>query len=250
MTSSTEPRQHATTSLPPVVSQEEWQAARDELLLLEKAHTRAGDALAARRRRLPMVEMDADLQFEGPNGTVTLLDLFEGRRQLLLYHHMLKPNDPAPCPGCSAFLDHVPHLAHLNVADVTFAMEAAAPLDEFRAYLDRMGRPDVPGYSSGEHGTREAINPSPWGPSSFALSAFVRDGSKVYRTYVTYGRGVDGTNLIDMVVFGRQQSFEDSPEGWPQRGTYEFGRVHLDYTDDELAGLVAPSTTGQTEPAG
>jgi predicted dithiol-disulfide oxidoreductase (DUF899 family) len=160
---------------------------------------------------------------------------------------MLKPDDEHPCPGCSAFTDHVPHLSHLNVGDVTLAFEAAAPLDQFQAYLERMGRPDIPAYSTfGHDATRAALNPSPWGPGSFGVSVYVRDGARVYLTYTTYGRGVDGVPLSDMTVYGRQQSLEHSPAGWPQRPTYSFGRVHFDYTDEELSGAVAPSSTGQT----
>ena len=171
--------------------------------------------------------------------------MFEGRRQLIVYHHMLKPDDEHPCPGCSAFTDHVPHLAHLNVADVTFAMEAAAPLDQFQAYMERMGRSDIPVYSSAGGRFRDELHPSPHGTGSFGLSVFLRDGRHVYRTYSTQGRGVDGVPLIDLTPYGRQESFEDSPEGWPQRKTYTFGKVHDEYTADELAGLAAPSTTGE-----
>jgi predicted dithiol-disulfide oxidoreductase (DUF899 family) len=145
--------------------------------------------------------------------------MFEGRRQLIVYHHMLKPDDEHPCPGCSAFTDHVPHLAHLYVADVTFAMEAAAPLDQFRAYMARMGMPDIPVYSSAGGRFREELHPSPQGTGSFGLSVFLRDRVRVYRTYSTQGRGVDGVPLIDLTPYGRQESFEDSPEGWPQRET-------------------------------
>ena len=249
MTTTHAPRDHAKTPMPPVVSGEEWQRARDELLVEEKAHTHAGDALAAKRRRLPMVEVDAGLEATGPGGAATLLDMFEGRRQLIVYHHMLEPDDEHPCPGCSAFTDHVPHLAHLNVTDVTFAMEAAAPFDEFQAYMARMGRPDIPIYSSAGSTFRDELNPSPHGPGSFGLSVFLRDGERVYRTYSTQGRGVDGVPLLDLSPYGRQQSFEDSPAGWPQRPTYSFGRVHDEYTEEELAGMAAPSTTGQVADA-
>jgi predicted dithiol-disulfide oxidoreductase (DUF899 family) len=238
-------RGHADTAMPQVVSAEEWRAARDELLIAEKAHTNAGDAIAAQRRRLPMTEVDATLEATGPDGATSLLDMFDGRRQLIVYHHMLKPDDEHPCPGCSAFTDHVPHLAHLNVTDVTFAMEAAAPLDQFQAYMERMGRPDIPIYSSAGGRFRDELHPSPHGTGSFGLSVFLRDGSRVYRTYSTQGRGVDGVPLIDLTPYGRQESFQDSPAGWPQRKTYTFGKVHFDYTADELAGLAAPSTTGE-----
>src|SRR6476619_131315 len=159
MTTGSTVRDHADTALPPVASAEEWQRARDQLLIAEKAHTRAGDAVAAQRRRLPMTEVDATLEAIGSDGPTTLLDMFEGRRQLIVYHHMLKPDDGHPCPGCSAFTDHVPHLAHQNVADVTFAMEAAAPLDQFQAYMERMGRSDIPVYSSAGGRFRAALHP-------------------------------------------------------------------------------------------
>ena len=114
-------RGHADTALPVVVSAEEWQAAREGLLIAEEAHTHAGDAVSAQRRRMPMTEVDATLEATGPEGPTSLLEMFEGRRQLIVYHHMLKPDDEHPCPGCSAFTDHVPQLAHLHVHDVTFA---------------------------------------------------------------------------------------------------------------------------------
>lgn len=243
-------RDHAKTPVPPVVSAEEWERARDQLLVDEKAHTRAGDAVAARRRRLPMVEVDDGLEVAGRDGVATLLDMFEGRRQLMVYHHMLKPADAHPCPGCSAFTDHVPQLAHLNVHDVTFAMEAAAPIDEFQAYMARMGRLDIPIYSSAGSTFRDELHPSPRGTGSFGLSVFLRDSERVYRTYATQGRGVDGVPLIDLTPYGRQESFEDSPPGWPQRPTYSFGKVHDEYTEQELAGMAAPSTTGQVADAG
>jgi hypothetical protein len=117
-------------------------------------------------------------------------------------------------------------LAHLHVKDVTFAMEAAAPLDQFQAYMARMGRPDIPVYSSASGRFRDELHPSPHGTGSFGLSVFLRDGERVYRTYSTQGRGVDGVPLIDLTPYGRQESFEDSPEGWPQRETYSFGKIH------------------------
>jgi len=245
MTTTASVRGHADTALPRVVSEEDWFHARDQLLIAEKAHTRGGDAVAAQRRRLPMMEIDSTLETTGPDGPTSLLEMFEGRRQLIVYHHMLKPDDEHPCPGCSAFTDHVPHLAHLHVKDVTFAMEAAAPLDQFQTYMARMGRPDIPVYSSANGRFRDELHPSPYGTGSFGLSVFLRDGERVYRTYSTQGRGMDGVPLIDLTPYGRQESFEDSPEGWPQRETYSFGKVHDEYTSDELAGLAAPSTTGE-----
>jgi predicted dithiol-disulfide oxidoreductase (DUF899 family) len=111
--------------------------------------------------------------------------------------------------------------------------------------MDRMGRPDIPVYSSAGRRFRDELHPSPYGTGSFGLSVFLRDGEHVYRTYSTQGRGVDGVPLIDLTAYGRQESFQDSPDGWPQRKTYTFGKIHDEYTPDELAGLAAPSTTGE-----
>ena len=230
-----------------VVSPQQWEAARQQLLVKEMELSRAHDALAAERRRMPWQAVEKAYSFDGPNGRASLIDLFEGRRQLIVYHHMLRPHDEHPCPGCSAFTDHVPQLAHLHVVDVTFAMEAAAPLDEFQAYMHRMGRPDIPVYSSANGRFRDELHPSPHGTGSFGLSVFLRDATRVYRTYSTQGRGVDGVPLIDLTPYGRQESFEDSPAGWPQRATYSFGKIHDEYTADELAGLAAPSTTGEVD---
>src|ERR1044072_7900405 len=125
--------------LPPVVSASEWQAARDELLAKEKEATRARDALAAERRRLPMVEIDKRYVFEGPDGNASLHDLFEGRRQLILYHFMFGPNRDAGCDGCSMFVDQIGHLAHLHARDTSFALVSRAPIGKIDSYRKRMG---------------------------------------------------------------------------------------------------------------
>src|SRR5262245_40551023 len=125
--------------LPRIVSQAEWKAARDELLLKEKETTRVLDALAAERRRLPMVRIDKAYVFDGPHGKVSLVDLFQGRRQLLLYHFMFGPTRDAGCPGCSWFVDQIGHPAHLNARDTSFALISRAPLDRLEAYKRRMG---------------------------------------------------------------------------------------------------------------
>ncbi|HEX9598585.1 MAG TPA: DUF899 family protein, partial [Gaiellaceae bacterium] len=124
-------------NLPPVVSATEWQAARDALLAKEKEATDARDTLAAERRRLPMVRIDKDYTFDGPDGKATLLDLFEGRRQLLLYHFMFGPNQDAGCDGCSMFVDQIGHLAHLHARDTSFALVSRAPLAKITAYEKR-----------------------------------------------------------------------------------------------------------------
>ena len=136
-------------NLPPVVSQTEWQEARDALLAEEKEATRARDALAARRRRLPMVRMDKEYVFEGPDGKAALPDLFEGRSQLLLYHFMFGPNQDAGCDGCSMFVDQIGHLAHLHARDTSFALVSRAPITKIEAYRQRMGW-TIPWYSSFE----------------------------------------------------------------------------------------------------
>src|SRR5436189_4328847 len=126
-------------NLPPVVSPTDWQAARDALLAKEKEATRARDALAAERRRLPMVQIEKGYAFDGPNGKATLLDVFEGRRQLLLYHFMFGPNQDAGCDGCSMFVDQVGHLAHLHARDTSFALVSRAAIAKVAAYQKRMG---------------------------------------------------------------------------------------------------------------
>src|SRR5205823_1923214 len=136
-------------NLPPVVSATDWQAARDALLAKEKEATRARDALAAERRRLPMVRIDKDYTFGGLNGKASLLDHFEGRRQLLLYHFMFGPNQEAGCDGCSMFVDQIGHLAHLHARDTSFALVSRAPIRSIEAYRKRMGW-TVPCYSSFE----------------------------------------------------------------------------------------------------
>jgi predicted dithiol-disulfide oxidoreductase (DUF899 family) len=128
-----------TRALPKVVSQTEWRAARDKLLVKEKELTKAHDALAAERRRLPMILIDKPYSFEGPNGRATLLDLFEGRKQLLLYHFMFGPNSDVGCDGCSMVMDHLPHPAHLNARDVSLAVVSRAPLKKLETYKRRMG---------------------------------------------------------------------------------------------------------------
>lgn len=242
------PRAHATTAMPPIVGHEEWLAARDALLAREKAHTRAGDALAAERRRLPMERVEGDWTLRGPDGDLSLLDMFEGRRQLVLYHHMLKPQDEHPCPGCSFWGDGVGNLAHLNFSDVTLAMTAQAPLEEIEQYKARMGW-TLPFYSWHGSSFGEDLAPSPYGGGSFGINVFLRDATDIYRTYNTWARGAEhlvfGAAIGDITPFGRQQSFEDSPLGWPQAPTYSRGGLHTAFTAEELSGATAPSSTGQ-----
>jgi predicted dithiol-disulfide oxidoreductase (DUF899 family) len=204
--------------MPPVASAEEWQQARDELMVAEKALTRELDTLAARRRRLPMVRFDASYTFDGPDGPRTLLDLFGGRSQLAVYQFM----DVGPdgfCPGCTWFTKNVADLPDLAANGVSWATISDMPLAQLEGYVERMGW-DVPFFSS--HGTTFLADCGSDG--GFMLSLFLRDGEDVYRTYNTTSRGVDRllfvNNMLDLAPYGRQEDWEDSPEGWPQQPTY------------------------------
>ena len=203
---------------PQIVSAEEWEQARGELLTAEKQATRALDALAARRRRLPMVKFSNSYVFDTPAGPKTLADLFEGRDQLALYQFMdLGPDEF--CPGCTAFTKNVADLADLAEAGVSWVTVSNMPLAQIEAYKARMGW-TLPFVSS--HGTSFAADCGAGG--GFMLSVFLRDGTDVYRTYSTTARGVDRVlfvhNILDLCPYGRQQDWEDSPPGWPQQPTY------------------------------
>jgi predicted dithiol-disulfide oxidoreductase (DUF899 family) len=217
------------TSIPPVVSPAEWQAARDELLVKEKAATRALDALAAERRRLPMVAFSTDDELEGPEGRVGVLELFDGRRQLVVYHFMFAPGE-RPCDGCSSFADNIGHLAHLHARDTTFALVSPAPFSEIEPFKRRMGW-SVPWFScyGGDFNADCGVT------SGFGLSVLLRDGDRVFRTYFTSNRGVDRLrldfNLLDHTPLGRQEDWEDSPPGWPQGPAYAWWRLHDEYPD-------------------
>jgi predicted dithiol-disulfide oxidoreductase (DUF899 family) len=224
---------------PDVVSRADWLAARKELLVREKQATRARDGLNAARRRLPMVRIDKDYVFEGPGGKVSLADLFEGRRQLVIYHFMFNPDWDAGCPSCSGFADNVGSLKHLNAAETTFAAVSRAPLAKITPFKQRMGW-KFPWYSSHEsdfnydfHVTLdESVAPVEYNYRTRAeheqagsprthyfdgeqpielpgLSCFLRDGGLVFHTYSAYGRGTDnmgfGINVLDLTALGRQQ---------------------------------------------
>jgi predicted dithiol-disulfide oxidoreductase (DUF899 family) len=229
-------------NLPPVVSETEWQAARDELLAKEKDATRARDALAAERRRLPRVQIEKDYTFDGPEGQATLPDLFEARTQLLLYHFMFGPNQAAGCDGCSMFVDQIGHLAHLYARDTSFALVSRAPLAKIAAYRERMGW-TIPWFSSFESDFNVDFGVGPEKPQqgvyqdgeSFGLSVFLRDGEDIYRTYFTTHRGVEALGsvwtFLDLTPLGRQEKWEDSPAGYPQAKPYEWWRRHDEYED-------------------
>jgi predicted dithiol-disulfide oxidoreductase (DUF899 family) len=219
-------------SLPPVVSPAEWQAARDELLAEEKAATRALDALAAKRRRLPMVRFDKPYVFDGPSGGASLVDLFEGRRQLIVYNFMLWPGEGRVCGGCASFTDNVANLAHLHARDTTFALVSRVPRSQIEAVRQRFGW-TAPWYSSLDSDFNYDVGVSSERGEMFGLSVFLRDGDDVYRTYFTTARGVDRLrldfNLLDLTPLGRQEAWEDSPDGWPQDPTMAWMRLRDEY---------------------
>jgi predicted dithiol-disulfide oxidoreductase (DUF899 family) len=227
-----------TTSLPPIVSPAEWQVAHEALLVEEKAATRARDALAALRRRQPMVRIDADYDLEGPNGKANLLELFEGRRQLILYHFMFGPGahgwPHAGCDGCSMFVDQVGHLAHLKARDTSFALVSIASITDIELYRKRMGW-TIPWFSSAGTDFNRDFGVTTEAGEMFGLSVFLRDGSDVYRTYFTSGRGVEALGsvwtFLDLTPFGRQEEWEESPKGWPQSAPYVWWRRHDEYED-------------------
>lgn len=203
---------------PAIVSEQEWEQARGELLKAEKEATRALDALAARRRRLPMAKFGDGYVFDTPSGPRTLADLFEGRDQLAVYQFM--DRGPAEfCPGCTAFTNNVTDLDALAEAGISWVTVSDMPLAQIEAYKARKGW-TLPFVSS--HGTSFSADCGAGG--GFVLSVFLRDGTNVYRTYSTTARGVDRVmfihNILDLSPYGRQQDWEDSPPGWPQQPTY------------------------------
>ena len=211
------------TGLPEIVSQAEWQKALDAIRVKEKAATRASDALAADRRRLPMVKIDKRYEFNSPTGKVSLVDLFEGRRQLLLYHFMFAPTVPgwptSACPGCSLLIDQVCHPAHLHARDVSFCIVSLAPLANIESYKKRMGW-TLPWVSSSENEFNRDFGLTTDKGENPGLSVFLRDGESVYRTYFTTARGTETLGSVwtylDVTPFGRQEKWEESPPGWPQ----------------------------------
>ena len=203
---------------PNIVPAAEWQQARDALMKAEKQATRALDALAAQRRRLPMVEFANSYAFAGPTGSKSLLDLFEGRDELVVYQFMDRGPDKY-CPGCTYFTNNVVALDQLAKRGVSWATISNMPLAQIEPYKARMGW-TMPFLSS--HGTAFAKDCGVDG--GFMLSVFLRDGVAIYRTYNTTSRGVDRllfmNNILDLLPFGRQEDWEDSPPGWPQHPTY------------------------------
>ncbi|MER6345649.1 DUF899 domain-containing protein [Streptomyces sp. NPDC001595] len=225
-------------SLPEIVSREQWREAREELLVKEKAVTRARDALNAERRGLPMVEIDKEYVFEGGDGKATLSDLFEGRHQLVVHHFMFAPQWDAGCRGCSAFLDQVGHLAHLHARGTSFAVVSRAPYTKLLPFKARMGW-TLPWYSSyGDgfnHDFEATLEHEGASVERAGISCFLRDGDRVFHTYSTYGRGLDGlgstTSLLDLTALGRQEEWE-RPEGRASAYGAPAGSESIRYHDE------------------
>lgn len=237
------------TPHPKIVSREEWLATRKKHLQHEKKVTKQRDKLAAKRRRLPMVKIDKEYVFDGREGKRSLRDLFDSRRQLIVYHFMFDPEWEKGCPGCTGYIDALGDLSMLHDRDTSFVVISRAPLAKLEAYKALKGW-SVPWYSSfgsdfnydfhvtldenvapPEYNYRgkpelEANEAEPYfrKGEQHGLSVFFRLGDDVFHTYSAYARGVEGlTNaysLLDTTPYGRQEDFEDSPRGWPQKPTY------------------------------
>jgi len=216
--------------MPPVVDRAAFEAEIDSVRTREKAHIREGDAIAAARRRLPMVEVDATLELIGPDGSIPLLDAFEGRRQLVAYYFMWYAGHPAPeqCEGCTWVTTQVTELSYLHSRDVTYAVFCQGPYDEGERYRRFMGW-DVPWYSAlssldtllvGRH------------VGMMHIVCYLRDGDRVFETYWTTRRGVESMDysyaLMDLTVYGRQEPWEESPPGWPQEWQVDGSNTRID----------------------
>jgi len=225
---------------PPIVSPQEWGAAREQLLAKEKELTRARDALAAERRRMPWMAVENEYELDGPEGKASLLDLFDGRRQLVVYRAFYGPEvttyaeggsyPERACVGCSFVADQVAHPAHLSGRDTSLAFASRAPQAEIQGLKERMGWEHIPWYSipddsefDSDFGVRE------W----HGTNAFIRDGERIFRTYFVDSRGDEAMgstwSYLDITALGRQEEWEDSPEGYPQTPPYGWWNYHDAY---------------------
>jgi predicted dithiol-disulfide oxidoreductase (DUF899 family) len=226
---------------PRIVSPEEWIAAREELLVKEKALTRARDAMAAARRRMPWMAVEKDYRFEGPNGAASLHDLFEGCRQLIVYRAFYAPDvttcasgssyPERACLGCSMVADQVSHPAHLKARDTTLAFVSRAPQAEIQGLKERHGWELIPWYTITDDFDAD-VGVDQW----HGHNAFVREGDQIFRTYFVDARGDEALgstwSYLDMTALGRQEEWEDSPEGYPQTPTGRWLNYHDAYGED------------------
>ncbi len=221
-------------SLTPIVSPTEWTAARRALLVAEKEHTRSGDALAAQRRRMPRMGVEKEYAFDGPDGPANLLDLFEGRSQLIIYRFFFEPGvsgwPDSGCPGCSLMADQTSHLAHLNARDITFARVSRAPQADIERLKAKMGW-SGPWYTITDQFDVD-FDVDEW----HGTNVFIREGSTVFRTYLVDARGDEALgstwSYLDLAPLGRQEAWEDSPDGFPQSAAYAWWRRHDEYEAD------------------
>jgi predicted dithiol-disulfide oxidoreductase (DUF899 family) len=224
-----------TMQTPPIVSAQEWDAARQRLLVKEKEVVRARDALAAQRRRMPWLAVDKPYEFEGPEGRVSLPGLFQGRSQLIVYRAFLEPGvDGWPehaCRGCSMIADHIGNLAHLNARNTTLVFASRAAQPDIARVKARMGW-HMPWYTITDDFDRD-FGVDEW----HGTNAFIRDGERVFRTYFINNRGDEalGTtwSYLDMTALGRQEDWEDSPDGYPQSPAYAWWNWHDAYADEQ-----------------
>jgi predicted dithiol-disulfide oxidoreductase (DUF899 family) len=199
---------------PPVADLAAWQAARDDLLVREKAHTHEGDAIAAARRRLPMVEFDPTVQVVGPDGPVPFLDLFQGRDELVVYKHMWHDGAPhqGQCEGCTTTAWILKDAVYLNARGVSFAIVTTGRWEEVAPFVEFMG------YTQPWYSVRDLEEPA--GGDMGVVACFLRDGDRAFLTYATTGRGnepvMGAFGLLDMTPYGRGEAWEDNPEGWPE----------------------------------
>jgi predicted dithiol-disulfide oxidoreductase (DUF899 family) len=236
---------------PPIVSRQEWEAARERLLVQEKALTRARDALAAERRRMPWLAVDKEYGFDGPEGKVSLRDLFGGRRQLIVYRAFFEPGvfgwPEHACRGCSMVADQVAHVAHLNARDTTLVFASRAPQPDIARLKARMGW-EMPWYTVTD-GFDADFGVDQW----HGTNVFLRAGDGVFRTYFINNRGDEQMgntwNYLDLTALGRQEEWEDSPEGYPQSPPYKWWNWHDQYAaaapDPRWAKVVDSALAGQ-----
>jgi predicted dithiol-disulfide oxidoreductase (DUF899 family) len=235
--------------LPTIVSAQEWDAAREQLLVKEKELTHARDALAADRRRMPRMAVEKDYVFEGPDGPARLLDLFQGRRQLVVYRFFFEPGvhgwPESGCRGCSFMADQVGHLAHLNARDTTLVYVSRAPQADIERLKAQMGW-DVPWYTITDDFDKD-FGVDEW----HGTNAFIRDDEdRTFRTYFINNRGDEAMGsawaYLDMTALGRQEEWEDSPEGYPQTPAYTWWNLHDQYDEAALSEAAASERGSRT----
>jgi predicted dithiol-disulfide oxidoreductase (DUF899 family) len=221
-----------TTPMPPIVSRSEWQKARADLLVREKELTRLKDSVSAARRRLPMVEVTEHYTFDTETGPAALPDLFDGRSQLIMQHFMFGPDWDQGCDGCSMMADHIGPVSHLHAKDTSLVLVSRAPVSRLLRFRERMGW-KLPWVSSGQSTFNEDFGATVDGEEIHSVSVFLRDGDRVFHTWQTFNRGEEPFmvvfDLLDLTPYGRQESWEDSPAGWPQKPPYEWMRLADSY---------------------